>query len=178
MSVARLTMWADADLLAEHADWQWWQTQFLAGALEGEAIGAYIAAQLAEIEAEIERRRRFGLSRKPGLIGGHFPRAFLDELRLRCDLVAIVEGHGVRLRKSGQTWRGKCPWHNGKSDGSLAVWRDEGRWRCFGCGLAGDAISWNQMAGRLDFVQAVEGLAAILNVPVPAAPRIDTRRTG
>lgn len=74
--------------------------------------------------------------------------ASISELKAGIDLAAIVEAEGVELRTAGAgRLRGLCPFHSERTP-SFFVFRDKGRWFCFGgCG-GGDAI---------DFVRRVRG---------------------
>lgn len=65
----------------------------------------------------------------------------------------------VQLKRVGRRWVGLCPFHAEKS-GSFNVNEENGLWKCFGCGLGGDTISFVREIEHLDFVGAVEWLAA------------------
>ncbi len=98
------------------------------------------------------------------------PPEFLDELRARTPLAAIV-GRRVKLAKSGRNWSGCCPFHAEKS-ASFYVYEDG--FHCFGCGAHGDAISFVMQTEGASFPEAVERLAgeAGLEVPKPS-PRVE-----
>ena len=91
------------------------------------------------------------------------PPAFLDELRARTPLSALV-GRRVKLSKSGRNWKGCCPFHNEKSP-SFYVY-DDG-FHCFGCGAHGDAISFLMQTAGASFPEAVEQLAGEAGLEVP-----------
>ena len=93
------------------------------------------------------------------------PPAFLDELRARTSLQAIV-GRNVRLARSGKNWKGCCPFHTEKSP-SFYVY-DDG-YHCFGCGAHGDAISFVMQSQGRAFPEAVEQLASEAGMEVPKA---------
>lgn len=96
------------------------------------------------------------------------PPAFLDELRARTPLSALVSRR-VKLSKSGRNWKGCCPFHNEKSP-SFYVY-DDG-FHCFGCGAHGDAISFLMQTAGASFPEAVEQLAGEAGLDVPkASPR-------
>ena len=82
----------------------------------------------------------------------------IEALRQRVSLVEVVQGY-VALRRVGRNWVGLCPFHAEKS-GSFNVREETGRYRCFGCGAAGDVFRFVQDIEHLDFVGAVESLAA------------------
>jgi DNA primase len=94
-----------------------------------------------------------------------FPPGFLDELRSRVGLADLV-GRRVRLTRRGREWGGLCPFHNEKTP-SFYVVEDKGFFHCFGCGAHGDAIGYLMRADNLDFIEAVERLAAETGLAVP-----------
>jgi DNA primase len=91
------------------------------------------------------------------------PPAFLDELRLRTPLPAMI-GRRVRLARSGRQWKGCCPFHGEKTP-SFYVYDDH--FHCFGCGAHGDAISFVMQIQGASFPEAVEQLAAEAGMDVP-----------
>jgi DNA primase len=95
------------------------------------------------------------------------PEAFLDELRARTPLGALV-GRRVRLTRAGRELRGLCPFHNEKTP-SFHVVEDKGFFHCFGCGAHGDAIGFVMRCENLGFMEAVERLANEAGMTVPRA---------
>lgn len=91
------------------------------------------------------------------------PPAFLDELRARTQLHALI-GRKARLAKAGRNWKGCCPFHNEKSP-SFHVYDDH--FHCFGCGAHGDAVTFVMRAEGASFPEAVERLAAEAGMEVP-----------
>ncbi|MDE2200751.1 MAG: DNA primase, partial [Rhodospirillales bacterium] len=104
------------------------------------------------------------------------PPAFLDELRARTPLPALV-GRRVKLARSGRQWKGCCPFHGEKTP-SFYVYEDH--FHCFGCGAHGDAISFVMQSQGAGFPEAVEQLAAEAGIevpkPSPAAAAAEQRR--
>lgn len=102
------------------------------------------------------------------------PAGFLDELRARTPLAAVV-GRRVKLARSGRNWKGCCPFHNEKTP-SFYVY-DNG-YHCFGCGQHGDAISFVMQTQGLGFMEAIEQLAgeAGLDVPKPTPAAAEAER--
>jgi DNA primase len=93
------------------------------------------------------------------------PPSFLDELRARTPLAALI-GRRTKLTRSGRDWKGCCPFHNEKSP-SFYVYQDH--YHCFGCGAHGDAIGFVMQTQNAGFMEAVEGLAAEAGLDVPRA---------
>lgn len=87
-----------------------------------------------------------------------------DVARVResTDMVALVSQYS-QLRRVGQRWVGLCPFHAEKSP-SFSVNATEGLYHCFGCKASGDAITFIREIEHLDFVDAVENLAARANI--------------
>ncbi len=93
------------------------------------------------------------------------PPSFLDELRVRTPLPALI-GRRAKLTRSGRDWKGCCPFHNEKSP-SFYVYADH--YHCFGCGAHGDAIGFVMQTQNASFMEAVETLAAEAGLDVPRA---------
>ncbi|MCC7426089.1 MAG: DNA primase [Alphaproteobacteria bacterium] len=108
------------------------------------------------------------------------PPSFLDELRARLPLAALVGRH-VRLTRRGKELTGLCPFHNEKSP-SFTVNEAKGFFHCFGCGAHGDAIGFVMRRENLPFMEAVEKLAAEAGLAMPrrdpGAAAAEERRTG
>src|SRR5271157_3096425 len=102
------------------------------------------------------------------------PAGFLDELRARTPLAAVI-GRRVKLARSGRNWKGCCPFHSEKTP-SFYVY-DNG-FHCFGCGANGDAISFVMQSQGAAFPEAVEQLAseAGMEVPKPSAEAAEAER--
>jgi DNA primase len=86
----------------------------------------------------------------------------LDEdvarVRAETDFVAVAS-EKMALRKVGQRWTGLCPFHPEKTP-SFSLNAEQGFYYCFGCGAKGDVITFVREIDQLDFVEAVESLAA------------------
>src|SRR3954462_8230827 len=82
----------------------------------------------------------------------------VQRVREATDLVELVREH-VGLRRVGRRFTGLCPFHKEKSP-SFSVNPEMGAWYCFGCQKSGDAITFVREVEHLDFVGAVERLAA------------------
>jgi len=102
-----------------------------------------------------------------GRLGMAFPPGFLDELRDRISLSALV-GRRVKLARRGREFAGLCPFHHEKTP-SFYVVEDKSFFHCFGCGAHGDVVGFVMRADNLDFVEAVEKLAGEAGLAVPQA---------
>ena len=86
----------------------------------------------------------------------------IERVRAATSIVEVVQQY-VALRKAGRNWVGLCPFHAEKS-GSFNVREETGRYKCFGCQVAGDVFTFVQEIENIDFVSAVEKLANRANV--------------
>jgi len=98
-------------------------------------------------------------------MSGRIPREFIDELLVRVDIVDLIDSH-VPLKKTGTNYVARCPFHTEKTP-SFSVNRNKQFFHCFGCGVSGNAISFLMDYSHLDFVEAVEDLAAFAGIDVP-----------
>ncbi len=98
-------------------------------------------------------------------MSGRIPQQFIDDLLERVDIVDVIDTR-VNLRKSGKNYSALCPFHDEKSP-SFSVNPDKQFYYCFGCGAGGNAIGFLMEYERLDFIAAVEKLAAVAGVEIP-----------
>jgi len=82
----------------------------------------------------------------------------IGRVREATDIVAVISQY-TQLKRVGQRWSGLCPFHTEKSP-SFSVNSSEGLYHCFGCKASGDAITFLREKEQLDFVGAIEMLAA------------------
>ncbi|HMK74374.1 MAG TPA: DNA primase, partial [Myxococcaceae bacterium] len=95
------------------------------------------------------------------------PEHKIEEVLERIDLVALV-GRQVELKKSGRSFKGRCPFHEEKT-ASFYVTPELRRFKCFGCQAGGDAIAFLQRSGGKSFVEAVRELAREAGVDLATA---------
>ena len=86
----------------------------------------------------------------------------LDEIRDRTDIVDLI-GEYVDLKRSGSNYMGLCPFHSEKTP-SFSVSPSKSIFKCFGCGVGGDVITFIMKRENLNFPEAVEFLAEKYNV--------------
>lgn len=98
-------------------------------------------------------------------MAGLIPRQFIDDLLARVDIVDVVDEY-VPLKKGGKDHKACCPFHNEKSP-SFTVSADKQFYHCFGCGAHGSSIGFLMEYAHMDFVEAVEDLAARAGLEVP-----------
>ena len=83
-------------------------------------------------------------------------------VRAASDIVQIITEY-TALRKEGMRWKGLCPFHTERT-ASFSVNADLNVYYCYGCHAKGDVITFVREKEQLDFVGAVERLAAKANI--------------
>ncbi len=101
----------------------------------------------------------------------YIPDDVLDQIRLRADIVDVVQSYVPTLKKSGPTaWKACCPFHHEKTP-SFTVNTDRQYFKCFGCGKGGDVFKFVMELENLDFSSAAEHLAHKYGIIIPETPR-------
>src|SRR5277367_6759094 len=108
-----------------------------------------------------------------GPSGGRIPDSFIETLIAKTDIVSVIQ-ESVKLKKNGANYSACCPFHNEKTP-SFTVSQTKQFYHCFGCSAHGDAIRFLMDYQSLNFVDAVERLAARIGLSVPKDP-IDVAR--
>lgn len=98
-------------------------------------------------------------------MAGRIPQSFINDLISRVDIVDVISQR-VPLKKAGKDYKACCPFHDEKTP-SFNVSQSKQFFHCFGCGISGTALTFLMEYDRLEFVPAVEALAAQLGVEVP-----------
>lgn len=91
--------------------------------------------------------------------------AFISELKFRCSIDEVISRH-ISLKRNGSRYVACCPFHNEKTP-SFTVFTDTASYYCFGCGAAGDIITFTMQYENLDYVEAVKALAERAGMQVP-----------
>ncbi|WP_289128467.1 DNA primase, partial [uncultured Clostridium sp.] len=88
----------------------------------------------------------------------------LEKIKSQNDIVDVISER-VRLKKAGRNFTGLCPFHNEKTP-SFSVSQEKQIYKCFGCGEAGNVISFVMKDKNLPFIEAVKYLANRANIPL------------
>src|SRR5436190_1972175 len=107
-----------------------------------------------------------------------FTPQFLDDLRARLPVSEVV-GRRVKLKRAGREWKGLSPFQQEKTP-SFTVNDQKGFYHDFSSGKHGDIISFLMETEGVGFTEAVERLAQMAGVALPAvtpdAARHEQRR--
>jgi DNA primase len=90
----------------------------------------------------------------------------LEDIKAKSDIVDFISSY-VQLKKSGQNWKGNCPFHSEKTP-SFMVSPSKQIFHCFGCGAGGDIITFVMKHENISFQEAVSLLAKKAGVPLPS----------
>ncbi len=90
------------------------------------------------------------------------------ELILESSRIEEVVGDFVALKKRGSNLLGLCPFHNERTP-SFTVSPAKGFFKCFGCGKAGDSVTFIMEHEHLTFPESLKYLAAKYNIHIEEA---------
>ena len=86
----------------------------------------------------------------------------IRKIKEQNDIVDVISER-VKLKRTGRNYIGLCPFHNEKSP-SFTVSQDKQIYKCFGCGEAGNVISYIMKDRNVTFPEAARVLAERANI--------------
>jgi len=95
-----------------------------------------------------------------------YPQYVIDDLKVRADLVRLIQPYAPDLKKKGANWMACCPFHQEKTP-SFSVNPSKGFYKCFGCGKGGTAFNFVMEMEGLNFPEAVKRVAEASGVMLP-----------
>ncbi len=108
-----------------------------------------------------------------------FSNSFLDEIRDRVPISDVIGKRVAWDRRKTNAGRGDwwacCPFHGEKTP-SFHCEDRKGRYHCFGCGVSGDHFRFLTDLEGLSFPEAVQQIADLAGVPMPAYSPEEARR--
>lgn len=93
------------------------------------------------------------------------PREVIERIHTAAKIEEVV-GDYVTLRKRGANLIGLCPFHHEKT-GSFTVSPSKGIYKCFGCGVSGNAIGFVMEIEQCSYIEAVKQLGKKYHIDVP-----------
>ena len=95
--------------------------------------------------------------------------ASIQEVMNRADIVDVI-GQFVRLKKRGTNYIANCPFHNEKTP-SFNVSPAKGIYKCFGCGKAGNVVTFVQEHEKLTYPESIHWLADYYKITIEETER-------
>ena len=92
------------------------------------------------------------------------PRDVIEKIHSAAKIEEVVSDY-VTLRKRGANLIGLCPFHNEKT-GSFTVSPSKGIYKCFGCGVSGNAIGFIMEIEQCSYVEALKQLGKKYHIEV------------
>lgn len=93
------------------------------------------------------------------------PQHTIDQILDRTDIVDLI-GQRVKLKKTGRTYSGCCPFHQEKTP-SFHVYRDKQYYHCFGCQANGNAIRFLMDIDSRNFIDVMKDLSSQAGIELP-----------
>jgi len=91
--------------------------------------------------------------------------SFAEKVKQQADIVRVI-GEYVRLKKSGQSFTGLCPFHQEKTP-SFNVHPVRQIYHCFGCGVGGDVFKFVMEMDKIAFPEAIRTVAEKCGIAIP-----------
>jgi len=92
------------------------------------------------------------------------PRETIEKIHSAAKIEEVVADY-VTLRKRGANLIGLCPFHNEKT-GSFTVSPSKGIYKCFGCGVSGNAVGFVMEIEQCSYVEALKQLGRKYHIEV------------
>ncbi|MBQ3311515.1 DNA primase [bacterium] len=95
------------------------------------------------------------------------------QIKNQMDIVDIVSEEVV-LKKKGANYWGLCPFHGEKTP-SFSVNQERGIFKCFGCGVGGDGITFLMKIHNWDYIETIKYLAEKYHIEIPKFSNENTK---
>jgi hypothetical protein len=140
------------------------------------STAAFLRGLIADIDAELARRVRYGSVRTATAGLPQFPKEWLLDLKRRVHLDGLFEHEaGLHLQALTRTQQrsGPCPFCGGDAGSTrfrlYLAEQDAERFHCFACAADGDAIRAIELLYGVGFRDACTILATHAGLPLPAS---------
>ncbi|EQB88307.1 hypothetical protein M918_04630 [Clostridium sp. BL8] len=93
-----------------------------------------------------------------------FSEEVIQKVKEQNDIVDVISD-SIRLKHTGRNYIGVCPFHHEKTP-SFTVSKEKQIYKCFGCGEAGNVITFVMKTKNLNFPEAVKVLAERIGIDI------------
>lgn len=93
-----------------------------------------------------------------------FSEEVIQKVKEQNDIVDVISD-SIRLKHTGRNYLGVCPFHHEKTP-SFTVSKEKQIYKCFGCGEAGNVITFVMKTKNLNFPEAVKVLAERIGIDI------------
>ena len=99
--------------------------------------------------------------------------AQIDQIRERNNIIDVI-GSYFPLKKMGSNYKARCPFHDEKT-ASFVVSEKKQIYKCFGCGAAGNVISFVMEYEKISFIEAMKKLALRVGIDVAVSSSVQKK---
>src|ERR1035437_678552 len=93
------------------------------------------------------------------------PETTIARIRESVNLAELVREHVPTLKKRGRNYLARCPFHQEKTP-SFNVNPEMGVFKCFGCGVGGDAFKFLMLTEGLTYPEAIRKIGGRVGIPI------------
>lgn len=101
-------------------------------------------------------------------------RTLFEEIKNHFEIVSFISQF-VKLKKVGRNYIGLCPFHSERTP-SFTVSAEKQIFKCFGCGAAGDVVSFYMKLKGLEFKEALIELAEKAGIKIDKSYFVERKR--
>jgi DNA primase len=87
-----------------------------------------------------------------------------EDILKKIDIVDVISSY-IDLKRVGSNYSARCPFHPDDTP-SFFVSPSKGIFKCFGCGVGGDAIKFVSLYENISYSEALLKLAKRYNIPI------------
>tara|TARA_B110000914_G_scaffold225070_1_gene244711 strand:- start:100 stop:2028 length:1929 start_codon:yes stop_codon:yes gene_type:complete len=98
----------------------------------------------------------------------------IAKIKDEADVVEVL-GDFISMKKAGSNYKANCPFHNEKTP-SFVISPAKGIYKCFGCGKAGNSLSFVMEHENLNYVEALKYLAKKYNIEIEEEIQTDFQK--
>ena len=88
----------------------------------------------------------------------------IESILEQTNIVDVI-GSYIPLKRTGSNFKARCPFHDEKT-ASFVVSEKKQIYKCFGCGIAGNAITFIRDYEKISYIEAVKKLAEKLGISI------------